>query len=89
MLGLYALEAAMDELAYATGVDPVELRLRNYIADTDQNTNKTLTSKALRDCYTAGGGAVRLVEARRAPAFHDGGAASSSAGAWPPACGRP
>ena len=54
VLGLYALEAAMDELAYATGVDPVELRLRNYIADRDQNTDKTLTSKALRDCYLQG-----------------------------------
>ena len=54
VLGVYALEAAMDELAYATGVDPVELRLRNYIADRDQNTGKTLTSKALRDCYTQG-----------------------------------
>ena len=54
VLGLYALESAMDELAYATGVDPVELRLRNYIADTDQNTGKTLTSKALRECYAQG-----------------------------------
>ena len=54
VLGLYALEAAMDELAYATGVDPLELRLRNYIADVDQNTDKKLTSKALRDCYSQG-----------------------------------
>ena len=54
VLGLYALEAAMDELAYATGIDPVELRLRNYIDDRDQNTNKRLTSKALRDCYIQG-----------------------------------
>ncbi|WP_237476792.1 xanthine dehydrogenase family protein molybdopterin-binding subunit [Lichenibacterium dinghuense] len=54
VLGVYALEAAMDELAYATGVDPVELRLRNYVADRDQNTNKKLTSKALRDCYLQG-----------------------------------
>ncbi|MGI3901978.1 MAG: xanthine dehydrogenase family protein molybdopterin-binding subunit [Janthinobacterium lividum] len=54
VLGLFALEAAMDELAVATGVDPVELRLRNYIADVDQNTGKALTSKALRDCYLQG-----------------------------------
>ena len=54
VLGVYALEAAMDELAYATGVDPVELRLRNYIADRDQNTDKKLTSKALESCYRQG-----------------------------------
>ena len=28
-LGHFALESAMDELAYATGVDPVALRLLN------------------------------------------------------------
>jgi xanthine dehydrogenase YagR molybdenum-binding subunit len=28
-LGHFALECAMDELAYATGIDPVELRLLN------------------------------------------------------------
>ena len=54
VLGVYALEAAMDELAYATGIDPVELRLRNYIADRDQNTGKKLTSKALESCYREG-----------------------------------
>ena len=54
VLGVYALEAAMDELAYATGIDPVELRLRNYIADRDQNTDKKLTSKALESCYRQG-----------------------------------
>ena len=27
--GMYALESAMDELAYALGVDPIELRIRN------------------------------------------------------------
>ena len=54
VLGVYALEAAMDELAYATGIDPVELRLRNYIADRDQNTDKKLTSKALEACYRQG-----------------------------------
>ena len=28
--GSFGLETAMDELAVATGVDPIELRLRNY-----------------------------------------------------------
>jgi hypothetical protein len=28
--GVFAIEIAMDELAYETGIDPVTLRLRNF-----------------------------------------------------------
>jgi xanthine dehydrogenase YagR molybdenum-binding subunit len=52
-LGMFALESAMDELAIAADLDPLELRLRNY-ADADQNTGKILTSKELRACYQQG-----------------------------------
>jgi xanthine dehydrogenase YagR molybdenum-binding subunit len=52
-LGMFALESAMDELAIAADLDPLELRLRNY-ADDDQNSGKTLTSKELRACYHQG-----------------------------------
>ena len=52
-LGLFAMESAMDELAYATGVDPVELRLRNY-AETDHTTKKAFSSKELRAAYQLG-----------------------------------
>jgi hypothetical protein len=52
-VALYALESAMDELSYAAGVDPLELRLRNY-SDLDQNTDKPFSSKALKDCYYQG-----------------------------------
>jgi xanthine dehydrogenase YagR molybdenum-binding subunit len=48
--GVYAIEAAMDELAHAAGIDPLELRLRNY-TDTDQNEALPFSSKALRECY--------------------------------------
>ncbi|GJD50192.1 Aldehyde oxidoreductase molybdenum-binding subunit PaoC [Methylobacterium crusticola] len=51
--GVYALEVAMDELAYATGVDPMTLRLRNY-AERDEGEGKDFTSKALRACYEEG-----------------------------------
>ena len=51
--GVYALEAAMDELAHAAGIDPLELRLKNY-TDTDQNEDKPFSSKALRECYRQG-----------------------------------
>ncbi|SFV16566.1 xanthine dehydrogenase YagR molybdenum-binding subunit [Methylobacterium sp. 174MFSha1.1] len=51
--GIFALECAMDELAYATGVDPLELRLRNY-AERDEGEGKEFTSKALRAAYEQG-----------------------------------
>ena len=49
--GTFALEVALDELAYATGVDPVELRLRNH-AETDPQAQKPWSSKHLRECYS-------------------------------------
>lgn len=48
--GVYALESAMDELAVALKLDPVELRLRCYSAR-DQNEDLPFTSKKLRECY--------------------------------------
>jgi xanthine dehydrogenase YagR molybdenum-binding subunit len=51
--GSFALESAMDELAVALGIDPIELRLRNY-AETDPESGKPWSSKALRACYAQG-----------------------------------
>jgi xanthine dehydrogenase YagR molybdenum-binding subunit len=51
--GVYALESAMDELAVALKLDPVELRLRCY-SDKDQNADVPYTSKQLRECYRQG-----------------------------------
>ncbi len=51
--GVLALETAMDELAEAAGVDPIELRLRNY-AETDPHKNLPFSSKSLRQCYALG-----------------------------------
>jgi xanthine dehydrogenase YagR molybdenum-binding subunit len=51
--GVYALECAMDELAVALKMDPLELRLRSY-SDRDQNENLPYTSKALHECYRQG-----------------------------------
>jgi xanthine dehydrogenase YagR molybdenum-binding subunit len=48
--GLFALEVAMDELAYETGLDPVELRRRNHV-DCDQASGKPWSSKHLLECY--------------------------------------
>jgi xanthine dehydrogenase YagR molybdenum-binding subunit len=51
--GVYALESAMDELAVALKLDPVELRLRCY-SERDQNENLPYSSKQLRECYRQG-----------------------------------
>jgi xanthine dehydrogenase YagR molybdenum-binding subunit len=52
-LGHFALESAMDELAYATGVDPLALRLRN---DTgiDPLSGRPFSTRAMRECLTKG-----------------------------------
>jgi xanthine dehydrogenase YagR molybdenum-binding subunit len=49
----FALESAMDELAVALRLDPLELRLRCY-SERDQNNNRPFRSKALRECYRQG-----------------------------------
>ncbi|WP_456634296.1 xanthine dehydrogenase family protein molybdopterin-binding subunit [Bradyrhizobium sp. USDA 10063] len=54
--GVYALESAMDELAVALKMDPVELRLRCY-SERDQNEGLPYTSKRLRECYREGAAA--------------------------------
>ena len=50
---IFALESAMDELAVALDLDPLELRLRCY-SERDQNRDRPYSSKALRDCYRRG-----------------------------------
>jgi xanthine dehydrogenase YagR molybdenum-binding subunit len=51
--GMFALECAMDELAYTLKIDPLELRLINY-AEMDPESGKPWSSKALRECYRLG-----------------------------------
>jgi xanthine dehydrogenase YagR molybdenum-binding subunit len=60
--GSIALESAIDELAFACGMDPLAFRLENY-AEAEPMTGKPFSSKALRDCYRDG--AERFGWARR------------------------
>src|SRR5262245_40891750 len=70
--GVYALECAMDELAVALNVDPLELRLRCY-SDRDQNTDRPFSSKKLRDCYRQGAEAFGWQRRNAEPrSMHDG-----------------
>jgi xanthine dehydrogenase YagR molybdenum-binding subunit len=63
--GMYALESAMDEVAFAAGIDPVELRVRN---DTDREPESGLpfSSRNLVACLQEG--AARFGWAGRDPA---------------------
>jgi xanthine dehydrogenase YagR molybdenum-binding subunit len=51
--GLFALEIAVDELAEALAIDPLELRIRNHV-DFDQVSGKPWSGKHLLDCYQSG-----------------------------------
>ncbi|HEY1957634.1 MAG TPA: xanthine dehydrogenase family protein molybdopterin-binding subunit [Polyangiaceae bacterium] len=48
--GSFALESAIDELAIALDLDPLELRMRNY-AKIDLEEHKPWSSKSLDTCY--------------------------------------
>jgi xanthine dehydrogenase YagR molybdenum-binding subunit len=51
--GSIALEGAIDEAAWACGMDPLAFRLKNY-AEVEPISGKPFSSKALRQCYAQG-----------------------------------
>src|SRR3984885_4368623 len=51
--GSIALESAIDEAAWACGMDPLAFRIRNY-AEVEPISGKPFSSKALRQCYARG-----------------------------------
>jgi xanthine dehydrogenase YagR molybdenum-binding subunit len=62
--GMFALESAMDELAVACGLDPIELRIRNEPA-VDPETGHPFSSRGLVACLREG--AQRFGWAQRDP----------------------
>ena len=60
--GTFALECAMDEMAYALDMDPLAFRLKNY-AEQDPEKQRPWSLKSLRECYRLG--AERFGWARR------------------------
>ena len=62
--GIFALESAMDELAVALNIDPVELRLRNE-PQQDEFKKLPFSSRSTRECYRAA--AERFGWSRRNP----------------------
>jgi xanthine dehydrogenase YagR molybdenum-binding subunit len=51
--GQFALESALDELAYKLAMDPVDLRRRNH-AEVNPHNKKPFSSKRLLECYERG-----------------------------------
>jgi xanthine dehydrogenase YagR molybdenum-binding subunit len=71
--GMFALESAMDELAAATGLDPVELRVRNAARSDMARGGVPFSSNSLLECYRVG--AERFGWSRRDPrpaSMHEG-----------------
>ena len=62
--GAVGLEIAMDELAVALRMDPIELRLKNY-AEKDPTSGAPFSQKNLKECYRIG--AERFGWSRRSP----------------------
>ncbi len=52
-IGTFALESALDELAYASGIDPIELRLRND-PEKDPAKGTPFSSRHFKEAYQLG-----------------------------------
>src|SRR4029078_8086179 len=55
--GMYALECAIDEMANALNMDPLEFRLLNY-SENDPERNLPHSSKFLKEAYHIGSDAI-------------------------------
>jgi xanthine dehydrogenase YagR molybdenum-binding subunit len=64
--GVFALECALDELAYKLDMDPVELRLRND-APVHPQSGLPWSSRGLRECLQAGAERFGWYQRTRAP----------------------
>jgi xanthine dehydrogenase YagR molybdenum-binding subunit len=65
--GMFALESALDELAYKLNLDPVQLRLVNH-ADTDPDTKLPWSTKLLKESYRVGAEAFGWSRRKAQPA---------------------
>ncbi|HET9502070.1 MAG TPA: xanthine dehydrogenase family protein molybdopterin-binding subunit [Hymenobacter sp.] len=65
--GSFALESAMDELAYALKMDPLALRIKNF-AEVDPNGDRPWSTNYLRECYERGAAKFGWNQRKLAPA---------------------
>ena len=76
--GLLVLESAMDELAHALGIDPVELRVRNE-PSVHPERGVPFSERRLVECIRAGAGRFRWERRPDRPASASSASGSSSA----------
>ena len=90
--GSFALESAVDELSYALGIDPIDLRVKNH-AHVHPGSGLPWSSNALLECYRQG--AERFGWSARSPeprSMRNGGqlvgygVARAALGAYQPSC---
>ncbi|WP_010311833.1 xanthine dehydrogenase family protein molybdopterin-binding subunit [Saccharopolyspora spinosa] len=70
--GMFGLEVAMDEMAIACGLDPVEFRIRNE-PETDPETGRPFSSRNLVACLREGAQRFGWAERDPAPRAHRDG----------------
>ncbi len=64
--GAWALECAMDEMAHALQLDPIEFRLRNY-PEKDPDNDKPWSTNYVRECYKTGAEAIGWSKRKQQP----------------------
>jgi xanthine dehydrogenase YagR molybdenum-binding subunit len=70
--GTFALESAMDEMAYQLDMDPLEFRIRNY-TETDPERNRPYSSKFVKEGYRLGAERIGWYKRdRRVSSMRDG-----------------
>ena len=62
--GVFAIDSAMDDIAYKLGMDPVEFRAKNAVKDL-WNNKIPLTNNGLRECLQKGAEAIGWAEKRK------------------------
>lgn len=70
-VGVPVVECAMDELAEAAGIDPVDFRIRN-VPEKDPTTGKPFSSNRLAECLRTGAEAFGWDNRRPAGQRHEG-----------------
>jgi CO/xanthine dehydrogenase Mo-binding subunit len=70
--GTFGLEGFLDEMAAALGMDPLELRRKNYSTKNEGDTGIPYSTKGLDQCYTLGARAIGWERRNRIPGEGEG-----------------